>query len=65
MNTHTSIDQLSITLCTEEVALVLRLSRTGTYTLMHAEGFHTIQIIKRKGVPKDELLAWMEEQSAA
>ncbi len=32
---------------------------------MHSKGFPTIQIGKRMVVPKDKLLAWMEEQSAA
>ena len=64
-NTYTSIDQLPITLCAEDVAQVLGISRAGAYTLMHSKGFPTIQIGKRMVVPKDKLLAWMEEQSAA
>ena len=63
--TYTSIDQLPITLCAEQVAQVLGISRAGAYTLMHAKGFPTIQIGKRMVVPKDKLLAWMEAQSAA
>ena len=61
----TSIDQLPITLCAEEVAQVLGISRAGAYTLMRSEGFPTIRIGKRIVVPKDKLLAWMEEQIAA
>ena len=64
-NTYTSIDQLPITLCAEDVAQVLGISRAGAYTLMHSKSFPTIQIGKRMVVPKDKLLAWMEEQSAA
>lgn len=64
-NTYTAIDQLPITLCAEDVAQVLGISRAGAYTLMHSKGFPTIQIGKRMVVPKDKLLAWMEEQSAA
>ena len=64
-NTYTSIDQLPSTLCAEDVAQVLGISRAGAYTLMHSKGFPTIQIGKRMVVPKDKLLAWMEEQSAA
>ena len=63
--TYTSIDQLPITLCAEQVAQVLGISRAGAYTLMHSKGFPTIQIGKRMVVPKDKLLAWMEAQSAA
>ena len=61
---YTSIDQLPITLCAEDVAQVLGISRAGAYTLIHSKGFLTIQIGKRMVVPKDKLLAWMEEQSA-
>lgn len=61
----TSIDQLPITLCAEEVAQVLGISRAGAYMLMRSEGFPTIRIGKRMVVPKDKLLAWMEEQIAA
>ena len=60
-NTFTSIDQLPITLCAEEVALVLGISRAGAYTLMRSQGFPTIRIGKRMVVPKDKLLAWMSK----
>ncbi len=63
VTTYTSLDQLPITLCAEEVAKVLGISRAGAYTLMHAQGFPTIQIGKRMVVPKDKLLAWMEAQA--
>lgn len=45
--TYTSIDQLPITLCAEQVAQVLGISRAGAYTLMHSKDFPTIQIGKR------------------
>ncbi len=64
VTTYTSLDQLPITLCAEEVAKVLGISRAGAYTLMHAQGFPTIQIGKRMVVPKDKLLAWMEAQAS-
>ena len=60
---YTSMEQLPITLCAEEVAQVLGISRTNAYTLMHSENFPTIKIGKRMVVPKDKLIAWMEEQS--
>jgi len=64
-NTFTSIEQLPITLCAEEVAQVLGISRAGAYTLMRSKDFPTIRIGKRMVVPKDKLLAWMEDQTAA
>ena len=63
-STYTSVDQLPITLCAEEVASVLGISRAGAYTLMHSKGFPTIKIGKRMVVPKDKLIKWMEAQTA-
>ena len=62
-STFTSIDQLPITLCAEEVASVLGISRAGAYTLMHSKGFPTIKIGKRMLVPKEKLVEWMEAQT--
>ena len=61
----TSIDQLPITLSAEQVAQVLGISRAGAYTLMHSKDFPTITIGKRMIVPKDKLLAWMDERMSA
>ena len=61
---YTSLDQLPITLCADEVAQVLGISRANAYTLMHAEDFPTIRIGKRMVVPKDKLIAWMDAQTA-
>ena len=61
----TSIDQLPITLSATQVAEVLGISRANAYTLMHSKDFPTITIGKRMIVPKDKLLAWMEERMSA
>ena len=60
----TSFDQLPLVLCADEVAAVLGISRANTYTLMRSAGFPTIRIGKRMIVPKDKLIAWIDEQSA-
>lgn len=65
MKKYTSLEQLPITLCAEEVAQVLGISRANAYSLMHAKGFPTLKIGKRLVVPKDKLIAWMEAQTAA
>lgn len=65
MTSYTSFEQLPITLCAEEIAQVLGISRANAYTLMHSRGFPTIKIGKRMFVAKDKLIAWMEEQCAA
>lgn len=65
MTGYTSFEQLPLTLCAEEVAQVLGISRANAYTLMHTRGFPTIKIGKRMVVAKDKLIAWMEAQCAA
>ena len=62
MTSYTSFEQLPLTLCAEEVAMVLSISRANAYTLMHSRGFPTIKIGKRMSVPKDKLIEWMERQ---
>ena len=65
MTGYTSFEQLPLTLCAEEVAQVLSISRANAYTLMHSRGFPTIKIGKRMVVAKEKLIAWIEAQSAA
>jgi excisionase family DNA binding protein len=60
---YTSLDQLPITLCANQVAQVLGISRANAYVLMHSKGFPTIRIGKRMIVPKDKFLNWMEMQA--
>lgn len=62
---YTSYEQLPLTLCAEDVASLLGISRAGAYTLMRSAGFPTIYIGKRMIVPKDKLLDWIEAQTAA
>lgn len=62
---YTDYDQLPLALCADEVAQVLGVSRAGAYTLMHSKGFPVLQVGKRLVVPKDKLLAWIEEQIAS
>ena len=62
-NLYTSIDQLPITLCAEEVAQVLGISRAGAYILMRSQDFPTMRIGKRMVVQKDKLLAWMDAKA--
>lgn len=59
---YVSWDEAPITLCADDVSVLLGISRAGAYTLMHQEGFPTIKIGKRMVVPKNKLIAWMDEQ---
>ena len=65
MTNYTSYEQLPLTLCADDVAQVLSISRANAYTLMHSRGFPTIKIGKRMVVAKEKLSAWIEAQSAA
>ena len=60
--TITDPAQLPMALNATQVAAVLGISRAGAYNLMRSEGFPTLFIGKRMVVPKDRLLAWMNEQ---
>ena len=60
--TYTSLDQLPITLKSDELAAVLGISRAGAYTLMRSKGFPTIFIGKRMVVYRDKFIQWMDEQ---
>ena len=61
----THYDQLPLTLCADDVAKVLGISRAGAYTLMHSKGFPVLKVGKRMVVPKDKLLAWIDKQIAS
>jgi len=58
-----SLEELPVSLCAEEVAAVLGISRAGAYTLIKSEGFPKIQIGGRYVVPKNKFLTWMDENS--
>ena len=54
--------QLPMALNAAQVAATLGISRAGAYNLMRSEGFPTLFIGKRMVVPKDRMLAWMNDQ---
>ena len=54
--------QLPMALNAAQVAATLGISRAGAYNLMRSEGFPTLFIGKRMVVPKDRLLAWMNDK---
>lgn len=63
--TFTNYDQLPLALNADEIAQVLGISRANAYNLMHSKGFPVLQINKRLVVPKDKLIAWIEQQIAS
>jgi excisionase family DNA binding protein len=62
---YTSLDQLPVTLCANQVAQVLGISRANAYVLLHSKDLPTIRIGKRMIVPKDKLIKWMDAQTAS
>lgn len=57
---YTSYDQLPLVLSAKDVADLLGISNTAAYGLLHAESFPTITVGRRKLVPRDGLIAWMD-----
>ena len=45
------------------LAETLAISRAGAYQLLNSADFPTLQIGKRKLVPKDKLIAWIERRT--
>ena len=62
---YTSYDQLPLSLCANDIAAVLGISRANAYTLMRSKGFPTIFIGKRMIVPRDKFIEWMDMQISA
>lgn len=45
------------------LAEALGISRAGAYQLLNSSDFPTLQIGKRKLVPKDKLIAWIDRHT--
>ncbi len=58
----TSFLQLPLVLKATEVARVLGVSKSAVYELMRAKGFPVLEIGRRKVVPRDVLIQWIEKQ---
>lgn len=63
MKKHNNIDQMPKMLNAEDIQNILGISRSGSYQLMHREGFPTIFIGKRMVVPEDKFKEWLDEQT--
>ena len=59
---YCSFDELPIMLSISQVATVLGISRAGAYELSHSKGFPALTIGTRIVVPKNRLIAWVEER---
>ena len=63
MKQMNSYDDLPLTLCAEDVAAVLGISRTNAYALLHQEDFPTLHIGKRLLVPRDKFIQWINDST--
>ena len=62
--TYRSFDDLPLMLSVPEVASVLGISRAGAYELVKDKGFPSLTIGSRILIPRDKLIAWIDEKSS-
>ena len=60
---YKSFEELPLMLSVPEVASVLGISRAGAYELVKSQGFPAMTIGSRIIVPRDKLIAWIDEKS--
>ena len=61
---YNSYDELPMMLSVPDVASVLGISRAGAYELVKEKGFPTLSIGSRILIPRDKLIAWIDEKSS-
>ena len=57
-------DDLPLMLSVPDLTEALGISRAGAYELVKSEGFPTLHIGNRILVPKDELVAWIKDNTS-
>ena len=60
-SSYKSYDELPLFFNAETTAKLLGISISGMYELMHEKGFPVLKIGSRLVVPRDKLLAWVEQ----
>ena len=60
---YTSFDQIPVVINAERLAMILGVSRTTAYDLMHSSAFPTFKVGARIVVRKEHLLAWMDKEA--
>ena len=61
---YKSFEELPVMLTIPQVAKVLSIARAGAYELAHSRNFPAMLIGSRIVVPKDRLIAWVEQKVA-
>lgn len=62
-STYNNFDDLPLFLNAEMAAALLGVSISGMYELMHEKGFPVLRVGSRLVIPKDKLLAWVEQNT--
>ena len=60
---YKSFDDLPLMLSVPDLASVLGISRAGAYELVKEKGFPSLTIGSRILIPRDKLVAWIDEKS--
>ena len=60
---YKTYDDLPLMLSAPDLAEALGISRAGAYELVKREGFPSLHIGNRILVPKEELIAWIKENT--
>ena len=61
---YNSFEELPLMLSVPEMASVLGISRAGAYELVKEKGFPSLTIGSRIIIPRDKLIAWIDEKSS-
>jgi len=63
LSVYKSYDDLPLFLNAKTVALVMGVSISTAYELMHETGFPVLKVGSRMVVPKEKFIQWAEKQS--
>lgn len=61
----TSFDQVPVVIDAKTLSKVIGISQSKAYELFRSKGFPCIAIGKRKIVPKDKLIEWLNKSASA
>ena len=61
---YKTYDDLPLMLSVPDLTEVLGISRAGAYELVKSEGFPSLHLGNRILIPKEELIAWIRENTS-
>lgn len=64
-NFFTSFDQIPVVIDAKTLSKVMGISLSKSYELFRSKGFPCVAIGKRKIVPKDKLIDWLNSSAGA